>query len=114
MLVALVIGCIFSWELTLVTATGLVAIVLWYHIITPLVVKRYAMVQAVEREAAGAAAEALSSIRMVAACGAEEKMVEKYGKLVEEVRIMGRKLSPILAVQHSPGKPIRPVEPVHH
>jgi ABC-type bacteriocin/lantibiotic exporter with double-glycine peptidase domain len=101
--VALVIGCIFSWALTLVTASGLVAIVVWYQIITPLVVKRYADVQKVETEAAGAAFEALSGIKMIAACGAEDKIMQSYSKLVERMNLMGRRLSPMLAVQHSPG-----------
>lgn len=101
--VALIIGCCYSWALTLVTATGLVAIVVWYQIITPLVVQRYAEVQKVETEAAGAAFEALSGIRMIAACGAEDKIMQSYTKLVERMKSMSRKLSPVLAVQHSPG-----------
>lgn len=102
-LTALVIGCIFSWELTLVTSTGLVAIVAWYAVTTPLVVKKYAEIQELEKEAAGVASETLSSIRMVAACGAETKAAAKYNMLVERIRVMSKKLSPILALQHSPG-----------
>lgn len=103
-LTALIIGCIFSWELTLVTASGLVAIVIWYSVFTPIVVSKYAKVQEVEREAAGVGSEALASIRMIAACGAEDKITAKYNRLVEHAKIMGKQLSPILAVQHSPGK----------
>jgi ATP-binding cassette subfamily B (MDR/TAP) protein 1 len=102
-LIALIIGCIFSWELTLVTSTGVVAIVGWYSIITPLVAIRYANVQYLEREAAGVAAEALSSMKMIAACGAETKIIEKYVKLVEHTKAVSKKLSAILALQHSPG-----------
>jgi ATP-binding cassette subfamily B (MDR/TAP) protein 1 len=100
---ALTIGCIFSWELTLVTASGLVVIIVWYSIMTPLVVEKYTTIQAVERDAAGVAHESLSSIRMVAACGAEGQMAERYNKLVERARILGKELSPLLSVQHSPG-----------
>jgi ATP-binding cassette subfamily B (MDR/TAP) protein 1 len=103
MTIALLVGCVFSWELTLVTFTGLVAIVGWYAIITPLVAKRYAEVQSTEREAAGVAAEALSSIKMIAACGAEAKIANKYNKLVDRTKAMSKRLSPILALQHSPG-----------
>ncbi|KAJ4377256.1 hypothetical protein N0V83_000079 [Neocucurbitaria cava] len=39
---------------------------------------------------------------MIAACGAEEKIAAKYDKLVERTMILGKRLSPILAVQHSP------------
>jgi len=102
-IVALIVGCIFSWELTLVTASGVSAIALWYHIMTPRVTKRYAKVQEVEREAAGAAAEALSGIKMIAACGAELQIMEKYNKLVDRITAMSQALSPVLAVQHAPG-----------
>lgn len=101
--IALVVGCIFSWELTLVTSTGLIAIVGWYAIITPLIAKRYAIVQSMEREAAGVATEALSSMKMIAACGAESKIVDKYNRLADRVRFMGKGLSPMLALQHAPG-----------
>ncbi|KAH7349022.1 ABC multidrug transporter-like protein [Pyrenochaeta sp. MPI-SDFR-AT-0127] len=101
-LTALIIGCLFSWELTLVTATGLVAIVTWYWITTPLVVRKYAEVQGIERKAAGIASEALSSIRMIAACTAETKMAGKYNQAVEDAKALSKTLSPILAIQHSP------------
>lgn len=101
--IALIVGCVFSWELTLVTSTGLVAIVCWYAIITPLLAKRYAEVQSMEREAAGVANEALSGIKMIAACGAEAKIIEKYNRLADRARFMSKGLSPILALQHAPG-----------
>jgi ATP-binding cassette subfamily B (MDR/TAP) protein 1 len=104
--IALLIGCVFSWELTLVTFTGLVAIVGWYAVITPIVARRYAEVQRTEREAAGVAAEALSSMKMIAACGAEGKIAEKYNKLVNRTKVTSQRLSPILALQHSPGMQI--------
>lgn len=102
-LTALIVGCYFSWELTLVTTSGLLAIVAWYTVTTPIVVRKYAEMQEVEKEAAGVANETLSSIRMLAACGAEEKAAAKYNILVERVRVLGTKLSPVLALQHSPG-----------
>jgi ATP-binding cassette subfamily B (MDR/TAP) protein 1 len=102
-LIALIIGCSFSWELTLVTSSGLIAVVVWYAIITPLVVKRYAEVQVIEREASGVAAEALSSMRMIAACSAEDKITNKYNALVDQMAMMSRNLSTTLALQHSPG-----------
>ncbi|KAF2799535.1 ABC multidrug transporter-like protein [Melanomma pulvis-pyrius CBS 109.77] len=102
-LTALIIGCIFSWELTLATASGLIAIVIWYSVTTPVIASKNTEVQEVERHAAGVGSEALSSIRMIAACGAEEKIAAKYNKLVEQAEMIGKKLSPVVAVQHSPG-----------
>jgi ATP-binding cassette subfamily B (MDR/TAP) protein 1 len=102
-LVALVIGCIYSWALTLATASGLIVIVAWYSVTTPMVVKRYAAVQEVEREASGVVGETLLNLRMVAACGAEMKMAMRYDKLIERASSLSKKLSPFLAMQHSPG-----------
>ena len=100
---ALIIGCCFSWELTLVTSSGLDGITIWYSIFTPLVTKKYVEVQKIEREAAGFAADALSGIKMIAACGAEEKISQSYGNMVNEMGNTSRGLSPILALQHAPG-----------
>lgn len=85
------------------TSTGLVAIVGWYAIVTPILAKRYAEVQSMEREGAGVATEALSSMKMIAACGAEAKIIDKYNKLADRARFMSKGLSPILALQHAPG-----------
>ena len=71
---------------------------------TPSVVNKHAQMQEVEREASGVARETLSAMRMVAACGAEDKMAEMYNKLVNRVGELGNKMSPLLALQHSPGK----------
>ena len=80
------------------------AITIWYAIITPRVVKKYDTIQQVERDAAGVAHESLSSIRMIAACGAEVQMAERYNKLIERAKTLGKELSPLLAIQHAPGK----------
>ncbi|KAH6842615.1 P-loop containing nucleoside triphosphate hydrolase protein [Chaetomium sp. MPI-CAGE-AT-0009] len=46
--------------------------------------------------------EIFSSVRMVAACGAEEKMAGRYAKWVDESRRRGLKMSPIIALQQAP------------
>ncbi|KAL2198138.1 P-loop containing nucleoside triphosphate hydrolase protein [Corynascus similis CBS 632.67] len=46
--------------------------------------------------------EIFSSIRMVAACGAAEKMAGRYAKWVDESRRRGLKMSPIIAIQQAP------------
>jgi ATP-binding cassette subfamily B (MDR/TAP) protein 1 len=101
--IALIIGCAFSWELTLVTSSGLIAVVVWYAIATPMVAKKYAEIQGIEREASGVATEALSSMRMIAACSAEEKVTNRYNIFVDRMTMMSKNLSLSLALQHSPG-----------
>ncbi|KAI8939051.1 hypothetical protein NX059_004889 [Plenodomus lindquistii] len=86
----------------LTTASGLVVIVSWYQFITPRVAQKYAQVLEIEREAAGAAAESLAGIKMIAACGAEDKIIAKYKEHVQRIQRMSRALSPTLAIHHSP------------
>ncbi len=52
-------------------------------------------------QASSVATEALSSIRMIAACGAESKMVTKYNKWVDESRQKGLRLSRIVGLQQA-------------
>lgn len=101
---ALIIACSYSWSLTLVSSSGLLAIGIWYGLMTPIVAKRFEAIQDADRQASGIASEALSSIRMVAACGAEGKMIESYNRLVDESKARGFRMSPVMAMQHSPGK----------
>lgn len=101
---ALIISFCYSWSLSLVTSSGLVVIFLCYVLMTPIVVKRYQAIQNKDRHAAGIVSEAVSSIRMIAACGAEEKMVDRYNVLVEESKVLGHQMSPIIALQHSPSR----------
>jgi ATP-binding cassette subfamily B (MDR/TAP) protein 1 len=101
---ALIIACCYSWQLTLVTSSGLIVITLSYIFMTPIVVKRYLKIQESDRQASGIVSDALSSIRMVAACGAEKKMADNYNRLVESSAFYGHKMSPIIALQHSPGE----------
>lgn len=70
---------------------------------TPLVVSKYASMQDVEREASGVTKEALAGIRMIAACGADEKMADIYNRLVDKAASLGKEMSPLLALQHAPG-----------
>jgi ATP-binding cassette subfamily B (MDR/TAP) protein 1 len=102
--VALIIGCIYSWELTLVTACGLVLIVCWYSVLTPVIVKKQTTVQQAEREAMNVVGDALLGVRMIAACGAESKTMARYNKLIDRAELLSQNMSPLLAIQHAPGQ----------
>jgi ABC-type bacteriocin/lantibiotic exporter with double-glycine peptidase domain len=94
----------YSWSLTLITSSGLVLIIGTYVITTPPLVKRLNEVQHADIQASTTANEVFSSIRMVAACGAEEKMAGRYAKWVDESRRRGLKMSPIIAIQQAPSE----------
>ncbi|KAM0616310.1 hypothetical protein ACHAP0_002504 [Verticillium nonalfalfae] len=65
----------YNWMLTLATSTGLVFIAIVYLLSAPPVVRIMGEVQAVEVQAASVSTEAFASWRMLAACGAEGKMI---------------------------------------
>ncbi|KAK4225117.1 hypothetical protein QBC38DRAFT_531307 [Podospora fimiseda] len=99
---ALVIAMCYSWSLTLITASGLVLITIVYAATTPFLVKLLNEVQHADIQASTTANEMFSSIRMVAACGAEEKMAKRYAGWVDESRRRGLKMAPLMAVQQAP------------
>lgn len=57
-------------------------------------------------KASSLANEILGSVRVVAACGAEDKMSRRYTTWVEHTRKLGLKMSPITGVQFAPGMPL--------
>ncbi len=101
---ALFIAFYYNWQLTLVTSSGLLFIMVFYCCTIPFLVKGLKEVEHADRMSASIASEVFESIRMVAACGAEEKMGKKYEGWVEESRRRGFLLSPLVAIQQAPGK----------
>ncbi len=101
---ALVISMTYSWSLTLITSSGLAFIVAVYGITTPLVVKVWGEVQEADIKASITANDIFSSVRMIAACGAEQKMAAKYFESVDESRRRGLKMAPLFAFQQAPSK----------
>ncbi|PBP25821.1 P-loop containing nucleoside triphosphate hydrolase protein [Diplocarpon rosae] len=99
---ALVIALWYNWLLTLVTSLGLVFLVLVYRQTIPRFMRSIGEVGEADRISSGVASEAFSSIRMIAACGAEAKMADKYAEWVEESLRRGLRMSPLVALQQAP------------
>ncbi|KAF9882260.1 ABC multidrug transporter mdr1 [Colletotrichum karsti] len=89
----------YNWLLTLTTASGLVFILFVYMFTTPPIIKRLNDVQNMDIAAASVATEAFSANRMLAACGAEFKMMAKYGFLADESRQRGAGMAWLIAFQ---------------
>lgn len=89
----------YNWLLTLTTASGLVFILFVYMFTTPPIIKRLNDVQNMDIAAASVATEAFSANRMLAACGAEFKMMAKYGFLADESRKRGAGMAWLVAFQ---------------
>ncbi|KAH6888683.1 P-loop containing nucleoside triphosphate hydrolase protein [Thelonectria olida] len=96
---AIVVAFTKNWSLTLVTASVILFLLLVLGTILPFILKVNAKVTQAEGRANAVASEALASIRMVAACGAESRIAEKYSKYVEETKKHGQLLSPLIGTQ---------------
>lgn len=101
---AMVISFYYSTMLTLVTCSGLVFIAGFYFCTITFLVKGMKQVEHADRMSSAVASEVFGSIRMVAACGAESIMSKKFASWVDESKRRGLRLSPLVAMQQSPGK----------
>ncbi|KAI0397009.1 ABC transporter-like protein [Xylariaceae sp. FL0594] len=98
---ALVVAFVHSWKLSVVTSSGLVLITVCYGLTIPFLVANMRQVEDADIRASAVASESFSAIRMIAACGAETKMVDRYRHWVEEANRRGLKLSGIVAAQQA-------------
>jgi len=98
---ALVVAFTHSWKLSLVTSSGLLLITICYCVTIPFLVRNMKQVEDANIMASAVASEAFGAIRMVAACGAEMKMVRRYWTWVEEANRRGLRLSGIVATQQA-------------
>ncbi|KAI1183088.1 ABC transporter-like protein [Nemania serpens] len=98
---ALIVAYTHSWKLSLVTSSGLLLITVCYCITIPFLVKNMKQVEDANIMASAVASETFASIRMVAAFGAELKVVERYRKWVDESSRRGLRLSVIIAIQQA-------------
>ena len=95
-----ILSLIFDWALTIVVGLGLVLVVFVYTFATGAVASRMADIQNNDIQSASVATDALTSMKMLAACGAESKMLERYSEVVDKTRRIGAQMACILGVQH--------------
>lgn len=98
---AFIVALVWNWELALVTSAGFVVVILVVGSLLPLTVKGQARQAKFESQAAAVSSEALGSIRMVMACGAQQQIVAKYGSFIEEAKKQARATSPLTSLQFS-------------
>ncbi|KAL1853122.1 hypothetical protein Daus18300_011950 [Diaporthe australafricana] len=95
-----IISLIFDWALTVVVGLGLAMVVFVYTFATGAVSTKMADIQNIDIQAASVATDALTSMKMLAACGAESKMVDRYSEVVDKTRRIGAQMACLLGVQH--------------
>lgn len=96
---AIIVAFTHSWALTLVTSSSIVFICLVLAVLLPFIIKCETNVTKADTKASSIATEALSGIRMVSSCGAEDRIAQKYSEWVEKAKHHGLAGSPFFAAQ---------------
>ncbi|OBT74578.1 hypothetical protein VF21_07563 [Pseudogymnoascus sp. 05NY08] len=99
---AFIVAFKYSWQLTLVTSSVLLGIIVLFGFVIPVWLKSQKAVDYANGKATSIASEAIGAVRMIVACGAEERVAKKHGYWVGEARKRGLRQSPLLGAQLGP------------
>lgn len=99
-----ILSLIFDWALTIVVGLGLVLVVFVYTFATGAVGTKMADIQNVDIQSASVATDALTSIKMLIACGAQSKLLDRYSEVVDKTRRIGAQMACLLGLQHGLSK----------
>jgi ATP-binding cassette subfamily B (MDR/TAP) protein 1 len=102
LITAIVIAFKYNAILTLVTSSSILFLGAVYGFIVPIIIKMTKETEQADEKAASIAGEALGSVRMIIACGAETRIAKKYSGWIEESRRRGLKMGPYLGIQFAP------------
>jgi ATP-binding cassette subfamily B (MDR/TAP) protein 1 len=96
---AIIIAYTFSWRLALATSSLLLFILISVAILLPGIMRLHTRMTLAEERASSVASEVFSSIRMVTACGAESRVMNRFAKWTNEAKRYGLKVVPMMALQ---------------
>ncbi|EPE29144.1 P-loop containing nucleoside triphosphate hydrolase [Glarea lozoyensis ATCC 20868] len=102
LITSIIIAFKYNAILTLVTSSSILFLAAVYGIIVPIIIKKTKATEQADEKAASIAGEALGSVRMIIACGAENRIAKKYAGWIEESRKRGLKIGPYQGVQFAP------------
>ncbi|KAF2010286.1 P-loop containing nucleoside triphosphate hydrolase protein [Aaosphaeria arxii CBS 175.79] len=97
-----VVSFIKSWLLTLVASASLPFILIVYGAIIPPFTKLHKKAETIQEEASALAYEMFSSIRVVAAFGAEDRLAKKHAALLDKSVQIEQKKGPIMGLMMAP------------
>jgi ATP-binding cassette, subfamily B (MDR/TAP), member 1 len=96
---ALIISFIWSWNITLVTSSLMLYVLVVLSVVLPLIVKGLTAAAKADAEGTAIASEALEGIRLVAACGAQGLITSLYEDQVQEAMRRAQRTAPIVGAQ---------------
>ncbi|KAI1074219.1 P-loop containing nucleoside triphosphate hydrolase protein [Whalleya microplaca] len=96
---ALIVAFIWSWDLTLVTSSLILYILVVMSLVLPLIVKSQSESAQADAQGTAIASEALEGIRLVMACGAQGRVISRYEEWVSKAMKRAQKMAPIVGIQ---------------
>ncbi|CAH0058131.1 unnamed protein product [Clonostachys solani] len=96
---ALVISFTWSWDLTLVTSSLLLYLIVLLCIFMPIIVKGQAATLKADAQGNSVASEALGVMRLVMSCGAHSRIFSRYQGWVIKAKKEGQKTAPVVGMQ---------------
>ncbi|KAL7917170.1 multidrug resistance-type transporter protein [Trichoderma austrokoningii] len=96
---ALVMAFHANWRLSFVVLSVVAFIILTVSILMPFIAKANGQMSKADANASSIASDALAGVRMIAACGAENRISQKYASFVDEMKRHGNKMTPLIALQ---------------
>lgn len=100
-LAAMIVAFTQNWELSLVTFSGVVFIMITLCVLLPIFIRNVKAQSKADFRAAAIASEAFGSIRMIMAYGAEKRTAARYAVEVDESKKHAQRISPIISTQFS-------------
>lgn len=96
---AVIVSFIWSWNITLVTSSMLLYVLVVLAVVTPLIIKGFNAMTKADEEGIALASEAIEGIRLVAACGAQDLVAFRYNDRVQEARRRVQHTAPFVGLQ---------------
>ncbi|KAI1161374.1 multidrug resistance protein [Nemania serpens] len=96
---AIIIAYTYSWSQALVTSAVILFITIVLSVLLPFVLKGTSRLTRAETKSSSIASEAFASIRMVTACGAEERMTKRFAVWATATKRHGQKTAPLIGLQ---------------
>jgi ATP-binding cassette, subfamily B (MDR/TAP), member 1 len=96
---AIIVSFIWSWNITLVTSSLLLYVLVILSVLTPRILKGMNAMTKADGEGIALASEAIEGIRLVAACGAQSLVAFRYKDRVQEARRRVQDTAPLIGLQ---------------
>ncbi|KAI6771201.1 hypothetical protein HG531_008826 [Fusarium graminearum] len=91
---SIIVAFIWSWDITLVTASLILYMATAMSITMPILVKGQTATGTADAQGTAIASEALKGIRLVTACGAQSRVMSRYQEWVRKAMVEGQRIAP--------------------